>query len=363
MTRDACPSIGSVSSLSSMPLPPVHRIGSGSASTMMTSLNTEDVGPSTGPVSSLSSILLPLAHLNCSNFRIIRTTGLSLPNRVAMVAWYRGKARISRLLSNPPSKTHIIYEATCRLPSKIVESILAHLTYDLDTLKRCSLTCRSWYIIAVPHIHHTLILKDKVLDTVDCKLKLLSRLHKLGLTHLVKEIRVGQLAGPNGWFGPQAFRPNDHIQFCTFKNVHTLRIQGLNIDRFMPGVEYYFYQFSPTLRSISLYYPTCRSPRHLPYFLSLFPNLDNVEIRQFFTSNLPIPDNELSLFSSPTFRGQLTLHDFSSTEAWAYLLSVSAGLRFRDMVLRKVGACAPMLLKACAKTLETVRFYVTDVPG
>jgi len=33
------------------------------------------------------------------------------------------------------------------------------------------------------------------------------------------------------------------------------------------------------------------------------------------------------------------------------------------MVLRKVGACAPILLEACAETLETLRFYVADDPG
>ena len=291
------------------------------------------------------------------------TTGLSLPNRAAMVAWHRGKARIGRFLANLPSKTHIPRDETCRLPVKVVETILAHLAYDLDALKKCSLTCRSWYTIAVPHIHHTLILKDGVLEAVDRKLKPLTRLHKLGLIHLVKEIRVGQLGGPNGWFGPKAFRPNDLLRFTTFTNVHTLRIQGLNIDRFMPGVEYYFYQFSPTLKSISLYYPICRSPRHLTYFLSLFPNLDNVEVRQFFTSNTPTPDGELGLFSSPTFRGQLMLHDFLSAEVWSHLVSATSGLRFREMVLRKVGACAPVLMKACAETLETLRFYVADAPG
>lgn len=280
-----------------------------------------------------------------------------------MMAWHRGKAKIGLLLSNTPSKTPTTGGAARRLPFELVEIIIAHLTYDLDALKKCSLTCRSWYTIAVPHVHHTLTLKDNMFDTVHRKLKPLSKLHELGLTHLVKEIRVGQLAGPGGWFGPEAFSHNALFYFSAFANVHTLRIQGLNVDRFVLGVQHYFHQFSPTLRSISLYYPTCSAPRDLSRFLSLFPNLDNIEIRQFFTSNILIPDRDLTLFSAPKLEGKLILHDFLSTEAWTYLISVFGGLRFRHMVLRKVGACAPIVLQACAETLETLRFYVADEPG
>ena len=280
-----------------------------------------------------------------------------------MVAWHRGKSKIIRLFSNSSSKERIKHEATCRLPLEILEMIIAHLNYDLGTLKKCSLICRAWYIVAVPHIHHTITLKDRVLDTVDRKLKLLSKLHGLGLIPLVKEIRVGQLAGPCGWFRPEAFGPNDRFYFSAFENVHTLRIQGLNIDRFMPGIGRYFHQFSPTLKSISLYYPACRDPRHLSYFLSLFPSLENIEIRQFFTSDVPTPGTELTLPYAPKLRGQLTLHDFLSTDPWTRLISASGGLRFHKMVLRKVGACAPILLGACADTLERLRFYLTDDPG
>ena len=35
--------------------------------------------------------------------------------------------------------------------------IIAHLIYDKRSLYACSLTCLSWYIAAVPHLHHTLI--------------------------------------------------------------------------------------------------------------------------------------------------------------------------------------------------------------
>lgn len=297
----------------------------------------------------------------------VRIIGLDISNRVAMRVWRCGKDRIGRLLGNAPPKTRttrrVAHESTCRLPYEVVEMIIANPACDLTALKACSLTCRSWYTIAFPHIHHTLLLNDKPFDTFRCKLKPLSGLHELGLIPLVKEIVVDQLGGPGGWFGPEAFGPNDLDYFSSFANVRTLRIQGLDIDRFMGGVERYFGQFSPTLRSISLSYPTCSTPRQLSHFLSLFPNLDDVDIRQFLASNKAIPDMELLPFSAPKLRGQLTLHDFRSTETWMLLIAVCGGLQFRQMVLRNVGGCTPILLKACAKTLETLRFYAADDPG
>ena len=280
-----------------------------------------------------------------------------------MMAWHRGKAKIKRLFGIAPTKARAMRQETYRLPFEIVEMIIAHLTYDLDALKACSLTCRFWYAIAVLHIHHTLVLKGKIVDTARRRLKPLSKLHELGLIHLVKEIQVGQLTGPVGWFGPEAFSSNRLFQFSTFTNVHTLRIQGLNIDRFMPSIKCYFQQFLPTLRSISLYYPTCSAPRHLSYFLSLFPNLENIDIRQFLTRNIPVLSPELISYPAPRFRGQLTLHNFLSTEAWTCLIDVCGGIRFRHMVLRKVGACAPIVLAACTETLETLRFYLMEEPG
>lgn len=331
--------------------------------TTMTSPTARDVCPSPGHVSSLSSMPPSLVHRHSSDFCALCATGLNLSNRVAMMAWYRSKAKISRLLHDASSKACTKHEATCRLPFEIVEMIIINLTHDLGALKMCSLTCRSWYTIAIPHIHHTLVLKDKMFDTAHHKFKPLAKMHKLGLTPHVKEIRVGQLAGPYGWFGPDAFSGDDLFYFSTFSNVHTLRIQGFNIDRFMPTIRRHFRQFLPTLRSISLYFPTCSAPRHLSYFLSLFPNLDNIEIRQFLTSNVQISNTRLFLPPAPKLRGQLTLHDFLSPEIWTYLISISGGLRFRGMVLRKVGTCASILLEACAETLERLRIYLTDDPG
>jgi len=42
-----------------------------------------------------------------------------------------------------------------RLPLEIVEIIVAHLIYGMPGLLTCSLTCYYWYLVTIPHLHHT----------------------------------------------------------------------------------------------------------------------------------------------------------------------------------------------------------------
>ena len=296
--------------------------------------------------------------------RLVLTSivGLIVPNRAVMV-WHRGKAKINRLLGNAPPGVPTVYESTCRLPHEIVEMVIAHLPGDRDALRACSLTCHSWYATVVPYIHHTLLLGDKQPGTPFGGLRPLSKMHKNGLTHLVKEIRVRQWNGRPGWFLPRAFSSSDLRYFSAFSSVQTLKIQQFDINRFIPGIKRYFEQFSPTLRSISLSAPTCRPLQQLPYFLSLFPNLDDIDIsnpQQPYGPMDPIPSEELVPFSAPKLRGELTLYAFYLDETWTYLISACGGLRFRYMELCMDIGCAPILLGACAETLETLRFSVTN---
>jgi hypothetical protein len=74
------------------------------------------------------------------------------------------------------------------------------------------------------------------------------------------------------------------------------------------------------------------------------------------------PDTELVSFSTPTLRGRLVVYDFDSVETWTNLITAGDGLRFHYMDLWEVGGCAPVLFKACAETLDTLRFYAADAP-
>ena len=273
-----------------------------------------------------------------------------------MTVWRRSKTKVNRLLGNAVPQARAAYESTSPLPYEITEMIVAHITHDLYTLKACSLTCRSWYIVAFPHIHHTIILRSGV----DGSLRPLSELHELGLIPLIKEIRVRQRSF-NPWFTPQVFRNRDFRHFSTFANVHTLRFQRLEIYRFIPRIEQYFEHLLPTLRSITLT-ELRGTPRQLSHFLSYFSNLDDIEIRRILTNvpNATDPERKHVQFSAPKLRGQLTLDDFPYPETWTQLTTSCSGLRFRHMYLRDAVDCAPVLLDACAETLETLRFDASD---
>ena len=282
-----------------------------------------------------------------------------------MAVWHRGKAVVNHLLGNPPpmsiaqeSTYRILHESGCRIPHELVEIIIAYLAQNIGGLKACSLTCRSWYAAAIPHLHHTVVLNLAggwaIYPTL---LEPISNLHDRGLTHLVRAIQVVQEPGLGWWFLPQTFTDLDLHHFSALANVHTLKIQCLEIYRFIPDIERYFGHLSQTLRSITLWQPYC-TPQQLSHFLSLFPNLDNIGIRnaQTYASNPIGPDIDLVQFSTPKLQGRLALYGSPSVEIWSHIIASCGGIRFRHMDLRLSTACAPTLFNACANTLETLQF-------
>jgi len=254
-----------------------------------------------------------------------------------------------------------MHESTCRLPYEIVEMITAHLIHDLHTLKACSLTCRCWYSAAAALIHHTLTLTGSGRWRETNQLELLSKLHKLGLVPLVREIRMRQFRGESPWLVPWVFDDLHLRYFSTFSNVHTLKLQEVDLNPFIPGIERYFKHLSPALRSITLLEPWS-TPRRLSYFLSLFTNLDDIIIRNTSEYVLPttIPDTELVLFSKPKLQGRLLLDNFRWADTWTHLITWCGGLRFHYMSLRRSGGSIPILLEACSESLETLRINTMD---
>ena len=319
----------------------------------MTTSPTSGVGCSGRSVSSIPSIVLLLVRESDSNIRIIGTV---------VTVWHRSKAKVNRLLSNAPLETRPTHESTSPfhpppLPYDILEMVITYLARDLGALKACSLISRSWYTAATPHLHHTLTLKENIHDIDRSQMEPLSKLHELGLLHLVKTLRVKQGVGNSRWFVPQPFSDLDLCYFSTLANVHTLKLQNVEIHRFIPDLEYHFGRFSQTLRSITLHDPSC-TPQQLSHFLSLFSNLDDIGIRNSHRHlpNKTISDTELVPFSVPKLQGRLALDNFTWFEVWTHLAASCGGLRFRHMDLRMSGSCAPVLFEACADTLETLRF-------
>ena len=280
----------------------------------------------------------PLVHTNDSDLCIFHTVGTNLLARVVTV-WRGGRDKVNPLLGDSLPETRTTHEPTLPLPYEIAEMIIAHLIHDLNALEACSLTCRSWYIIAVPHIHHTLILGR---GATPGGLKPLSEPHRQGLIHLVQEIRVEQWPGVATWFMPRAFNRHTIRYFPAFSNVRALRLQRLEITRFIPHIERYFGQFSPTLRSLMLSELHC-TPLQLPYFLSSFPNLDDIGIRGNRTWHPTIRDNNPNSFSAQSLRGRLILRGFPWAQTRTHLASCG-GLRSRHVDLRTSVGCVPDLL-------------------
>jgi len=227
--------------------------------------------------------------------------------------------------------------------------IIAYLIDDTQALRACSLTCRSWYAAAAPHLHRTFVFREGD----NGRLGPLSKRHALGLLPFAKEILVLQPRTKPRWFLPRSFSNQDLQYFSAFTNVQSLTIQGLDIHSFIPGIERYFVRFSPTVRSITLDTPHC-TPRQLSHFFSLFPNLDDIEVRSLAHLRSLIPDDAFVPSYTPKLQGKLTLSSFTAVHTWEDL-ATSCGLRFRCMHLYDISKCAPILLSACAETLETLR--------
>ena len=261
------------------------------------------------------------------------------------------KDQLSRLFHRKaPSKPD---ELTYRLPEEIMCMIATLLTDDLKTLKACSLTSRHWHDTVAPYIHHTLLLESKTHKTLWGHLRRLPKSERYGQSFMphVRVIRVNA----EGWFRRQIFNKRSLEFFSAFDNVHILEIKRLDIKSFMPDITRYFQQFSPTLRSISLHDPICYSPHELPYFLSHFPNLDDINIWQYDAlSDVVIPGVELSP-SPPKPRNWLRLDTFLSPKTLELMIHALGGLRFHHIELYSSRGSDVILLRECADTVVTLK--------
>ncbi|KAF9644966.1 hypothetical protein BDM02DRAFT_3190142 [Thelephora ganbajun] len=251
------------------------------------------------------------------------------------------------------------------LPQEIVEMIIAHLVYHKRSSIACSLTCHSWYIIAVRHLHHTLI-TEYLRPPIDPRLlwpKPLREASKLGLLPLVKEFHF-HIDLPC-YYRPRKLSPKQ-LNYCTLRhfsaltNVQELELDYLDIPSFIPRIQRYFGHFLPTVRSLALREPK-GSRRQILYFIGLFQHLDNLKLlyRTLYFREGPTDDLTLIPLFAPPLRGRLTMTRFGGVGLFKDMIQLFGGIRFRYMDLFEVGGMR-FLLGACVKTLETLRLYPTD---
>ena len=187
---------------------------------------------------------------------------------------------------------------------------------------------------------------------------LLAGLRELGLFPLVKEVHfLPSEIGLSPWMGPHIFdsHPRNLYHFSALSNVRALVIDDLDLFKFTSGTRPYFNHLSPTLTSIALAHPH-GSLRLLIDFLNLFQKLDNIKITHHDDiSGAPgTPDADLPPIQGP-MRGRLVLYEYTS-EDWWETVTPFVGAQFTSMDLRIHLLGAQLLLDACAKSLQALRF-------
>ena len=242
--------------------------------------------------------------------------------------------------------------------------IIAHLKYDTPTLKACAATCFSWYNIATPYLHHTLILREWSTDPshkyLHRYLTPLASLHKLGLLPFVKQLQFKRAVFTVPWVVPAIFDSRSMRYFNALVNLQDLTIADLDFSEFPTGAGRYFGHFSPTLRSVALSRPE-GTRRQLLEFFRLFPKLDDIKISHYHArpeSREPLDTQLIPIGGG--LRGRLALRRFGDRGLLEDMIIAFGGMRFTSMDLRNVRGMQ-LLLEACADTLETLHIYPDDI--
>ena len=202
-----------------------------------------------------------------------------------MRVWYRSLTRIRKMRfpEASPKIPATRSSPAIRIPLEIVEMIIAHLIYNTHSLLACSLTCYSWYIATVTHLHHTL-----TIQTDPYRLSIpperiwprpLLHLDKLGLLPLAKKLHIHCKGrdGPARRFFPNKFDRHTLHQLSALINLQELGIEHFNISEFIPRLRRHFGHFLPALRSLALREP--KGSRHqIIYFVGLFQHLEDLKL-------------------------------------------------------------------------------------
>jgi len=248
--------------------------------------------------------------------------------------------------------------------------IIVYLIYDKHSLCACTLTCYSWYIAAVSHLHHTLVIDTgRPWDLKFRRPNAVQHMHMLGLLPLVKKLCIyasNVYDYDMAAFTPKTFHCCTLHKFSAITNVQELGIEFLDIPEFMPGFQRHFGHFLPTVRSLTLRLPK-GSHRQIIYFIGLFRHLEDLELvfgplGPNLTEEAPVRDLTLIPPFAPPLRGRLAMTFSRRVELVEDMIRLFGGIRFRSVDLLYVGG-ARLLLNACVETLETLRLHQTDPRG
>ena len=316
----------------------------------LTPSSDNDMRPRKTPTSSLSG-----SYASHSVLHYLIVTTVTATELLVSRTWYRTKARIWGIIwggASPGTGTTIPSPAM-RLPLEIVEMIIVCLIHDQTTLRLCSLVCYSWYIAAVPHLHHTLTTFTRFMGRFNWPHPI-QKMHALGLLPLLKVVQIRCI----NEFSSKRFDRRTLRGFSALTNLQRLEIHQLDIPSFMPRVGKYFGSFSPTLQSLYLNTPK-GSNREIIYFIGSFQRLEDLTL--FFTPHGREPEEDLKLFPpfTPPLQGRLTVRRWTRASLFKDMVHLFGGMRFRALDLFHVNETR-FLLRSCAKTLRVLKLHPTD---
>ena len=158
-----------------------------------------------------------------------------------------------------------------------MDAIIFYLIHDTRILLACSMMCRSWYIAAVPHLHHSLTTDDNYNHETKRDNRWprpLKNSYELGLLPFVKRLRIrtGPSIRTSYTFAPKWLSGRTMSYFSALTNLQELGIEHLLMPGSMLTIQQCFGHFSPTLRFLALLAPF-GSSRQILYFIELFPNV------------------------------------------------------------------------------------------
>lgn len=291
----------------------------------------------------------------------------------------RNEEHVSQSAEEPPNRdleplldlSTITVSGTWKdLPQEIVDHILFMLRNDLESLKACSLTCKTMFVSTRPLIHRTihltweqnwevLTLRERQRyirgDRQGIAVKVLSGIAAHGLLPYGRQLFIHL----NKNFTPANLRPfNDHFQ--RLDRIQELTIYWLHTPSFLVQFDTFFANFVPTLRFLHLNTPT-GDTRDTLDFICRFPHLDDLTLRMssenphdwrtWKSATLPVVKH------IPPFRGRLKL---CAINEWygcilQQLMSLPGKRRFRFVDFRSCPSeVEQLVIDACSGTIETL---------
>ena len=288
----------------------------------------------------------------------------SAPPQASALQLQRALIKITRrsMTQTPtPSSSNFLMSPHLSLPQELINEVVDNLTHNAD-VEACSLVSRNWgYPARKRLLHHVRVCPDGVEDWLSRPPESIKRM----APHIVK-FELGDHwsrsrgAPPFRWDDTKRFLTR-LISSLTASPVRWLKIESFGVGGFSKAtLEQCFEPIFRSLHSLELGNITaCTDATR--YFISLFPNLDDLRIGNVLPPSRQPPSEWVGcgIKHSPRLSGTLQLSNAEGVDNSEVFTSVtSLSPRFRVISLGKITdsnwSAVLGLTEACAETVESV---------